>query len=76
MNIFQEIKRLFDSITEIGGKEPTTIVLNKQAFTDWFYYCEENDLDYTKWMDKQVILDKKQPFRVTVSYHPPINQSE
>lgn len=74
--IWNEIARLYDSICDIGKGDPTTIVLNNSAFADYYYFCEHNDLDWTKWEGNQVILDRNAPVRVAVTYSEPVETKE
>lgn len=75
LNIHQRIKRLYHNISDIGASRgappPTTIVMGMLVFKQWYEYCEENDLNYMEWKDKQIIIDKDSPPNLlAVSYHP------
>lgn len=75
LSINEKIESLYHNISDIGASRghppPTTIVMGILTFKEWYEYCEENDLDYMKWQDKQIIIDKQSPLKLlAVSYHP------
>lgn len=75
LNINEKIEQLYHNISDIGASRghppPTTIVMGMLTFKDWYNYCEKNDLNYMKWQDKQVMIDKQSPLKLlAVSYHP------
>lgn len=75
IGINESIRRLYESIKESfekrGHPPPTTIVMGMLTFKKWFYYCEENDINYKRWKGKQVIIDKTSPPRLlAVTSHP------
>lgn len=74
MTIDERIERLHTDITRIaqsrGIGPPTTIILNRQGFIDWYRYCQQQDIDHERWRGRQIIIDKTSPCKVAVSYHP------
>lgn len=69
LNPDERIERTFSEVTRLCNEEPTTVVLNLEMFTRWYYYCEENELDYTKWRGVVVYVDRSSPALVAMTYH-------
>jgi hypothetical protein len=73
MNPYERIESSYANMCDIarsaGKKPPTTVVMNQEFFIEWYYYCEEHDLDYHMWKDRQVLVDKEGIFPLAWSYH-------
>lgn len=65
--------RLLKAVDEHQGinredEIPEALVLNKEMFTKWFYWCKENNWNFRDLHDVQIVLDKETPFKVAALY--------
>lgn len=47
---------------------PKALILNKEMFTKWFYWCQENNWNYKDLHGVQIVLKKEAPFQVAALY--------
>lgn len=60
------LEKILYGIESLPRGEPGKIVMNEEFFIEWFYFCQENELDYRKVEGAEVWLDKTQPFSSTI----------